>query len=63
MDRVVNSAMDHSLEDRSRPVTRSKARLGHALTIPMSYWVESEVGLCIDHSGRSGDRKRGWVVH
>ena len=40
-------------------VTRWKARLDCALIIPAGHEIESEAGLCIDHSGRSRDGKRG----
>ena len=58
---LLRSSMDHSSRDRARRVTGSKARLCCTLTIPGGHETESEVGLCIDHSG--GYRKQSWVVH
>ena len=68
---IVNDRSYHGSRNQKRgwvvhwpfqQVTRSKARLGGALTIPAGHEIENEIGWCFDHSGRSQDQKRGWGV-
>ena len=51
------------MRSKSQWVTRPKARLSCAFTIPMGHKTQSEVGSCIHHCSGSQDRNRGWVVH
>lgn len=55
--------MDHSQWHRSWWVLRSKARMGCTLAIAAGHEIESEVGLCADHSGGLWDQKRGCLFH